>query len=216
MKAPSYDILLNILNDRGLPATVAHQILLMVYHQEHRKALTTNMQYEIVDAAFSRTSNVPIDIGGNESENLETDNDVVYSSYVGCVADPKKATNHFYNCDCCEKHQYNKAVIAIDGLFIVTKPCVFTAFRYTGRVPPEQWYTNAYGDDGVRCHCNCRHTGREAARIWLKQTTGFGQRYMLNPTIAPNPIYRNALGITSNIMGFQQPPHGLDDPDDLE
>ena len=180
--SPPYNALHNILTAGGLPEGIAHKILLMIYHVEHRELLD-DMKWDIADRAFG--NNKPL-----------------------CEEDPKTATNHFYDCDCCEKHQYNKAVITDVGLMICTKPTIFTAFRYSGRVPPEQWYIDLYGDDGETCHCICRHSGRDCARMWLKQEEGHGREYMLNPS--GNPQFTHALGIFGHI---HHPPHDNHGPD---
>ena len=92
--SPPYNALHNILTKGGLPEGIAHNILLMVYHAEHRELLD-DMKWDIADRAFCNSTL--------------------------CEEDPKTATNHFYDCNCCEKHQYNKAVITDVGLMICTK-----------------------------------------------------------------------------------------------
>lgn len=67
------------------------------------------------------------------------------------------AVNWYYHCNCCIRHQIQKAYFDHTNchygeLSIVTKP---QAFIYTPR-------------QNCHCDCDCRHCGRLLSRIWLE------------------------------------------------
>jgi hypothetical protein len=163
---PSIRTVTKLLIQKSLPDTIIYQIIRLFYHEEHQQRLIRCFE-GIMEKAF---------------RNLRV-----------CHADLESAVLWYYQCNCCERHSYNKAVIRDDDLIIVTKPCVFKAWRYDTEGP--------YRD----CDCNCRNMGRSLARAFLKKK---------NPVKPFGYMMRNANGTHRPLsLGIRNSDHGPD-PDD--
>ena len=148
---PSIAELQLILKQKHLPADISHDILCMVFQMEHRdKVQRSHLLKDVVATAHLN--------------NLLGDSDL------------ETTINHYYNCDCCIRHQIRKPCITPEGLSIMTKPCVFKQSVYDD--------VDEYGE--AYCQCKCRHLARWHTRSWLKKNTDWGpitnwsrQRYSL-------------------------------------
>ncbi len=176
MNYHSISTVTKFLTRHNLPEEVVYKIIRLFYHEEHQWQLKRCFE-GIIDKAFS--------------------------SRRVCHADLESATMWFYQCNCCERHSYNKAVIRDDDLMIVTKPCVFKGWRYD--------------TDQHQCRCRCRNTGRMLAREFLRKKNP-ARPYLMMPPV--NGTHRPpSLGIRA-MLDQQQPPqqhdNGGPDPDDPE
>ncbi len=175
---PSIRTVTKLLIQKSLPDTIIYQIIRLFYHEEHQRQLERCFE-DIIDKAFSNRG--------------------------VCHADLESAVMWFYQCNCCERHCYNKAVIRGDDLMIVTKPCVFKGWRYD--------------TDQHQCRCICRTTGRSLAREFLKRKNPTKPYLMMPPA---NGTHRPvSLGIRSMLDQQQPPPIVIQDndgpdPDDPE
>ena len=129
MNAP-LNFVIDILYKKGIDEGLIYYIIQLVYHEEHQYNL-----YECFEGILSKAF---------RKENV-------------CLADIETAVRWYYTCNCCERHSYNKALINDNDLIIVTKPCVFKAWRYDTGDKPYEW-----------CQCDCRQRGRALARHFLK------------------------------------------------
>ena len=128
-----------VLQQKNVPSDVASNILLDVFHMEHRdKVQRSQLLKSVVDTAHRK--------------NLLGDSDL------------ETTVNHYYNCDCCIRHQIRKPCITPDGLTIITKPCVFKQSEYDD--------VDQYGE--AYCQCKCRHLARWHTRKWLEKNTDWG------------------------------------------
>ena len=149
-----------ILTQKSLPESIIYQIVRLFYHEEHQLRLQQSFE-GIIDKAFS------------------------YQSV--CHADLETAMMWYYQCNCCERHSYNKAVVRDDDLMIVTKPSVFKAWRYDTE------------GDYHQCRCSCRSIGRILAREFLKRKNP-AKPYLMMPPV--NETHRPmSLGIRSGDYG---------------
>jgi len=137
---PSIRTVTKLLIQKSLPESIIYQIIRLFYHEEHQWRLERCFE-GIIDKAFSR-------------EGVRR-------------ADLESAAMWYYQCNCCERHSYNKAVIRDDDLIICTKPSVFKGWRYD--------------TDQHQCRCGCRHIGRRLAREFLKRKNPDWQRAMMAP-----------------------------------
>ena len=82
-----------------------------------------------------------------------------------CFHDDYKTSNILFSCNCCKRHQRNKAIIKNDKLSIITKNNYF--------IPNFKW-DGCYriNDDPEDCDCSCRQQGRMIARNWLQKKYG--------------------------------------------
>ena len=145
-----------ILTQKGLPQPIIYQIIRLFYHEEHQWQLERCFE-GIIDKAFS--------------------------SQDVCHADLESAIMWYYQCNCCERHSYNKAVVRDDDLIIVTKPCVFKGWRYD--------------TDQHHCRCCCRSKGRMLAREFLRRKNP-DRPYLMMPPV--NGTHRPvSLGIRSTL-----------------
>ena len=166
-----------ILTQKSLPESIIYQIVRLFYHEEHQWRLERCFE-GIINRAFR--------------------------SWGLCLADIENAVMWYYQCNCCERHSYNKAVIRDDALMIVTKPSVYKAWRYDTDGPYHQ------------CNCSCRTTGRRLAREFLRRKNP-ARPYLMMPPV--NGTHRPAsLGIRSTleVQQEQYQQHGGPDPDDPE
>ena len=157
MNAP-LNLVSDILYKKGLNESLVYNIIHLVYHEEHQFYLSLCFD-SIITNAFTRMT----------------------IKNTLCSADIETAVKWFYDCNCCERHSFNKAVIDKEDLLIVTKPCVFTVWRYNTDI------------DYYACECNCRHLGRRLAREFLKKNDGNHMVRIANGTNRPF-----SLGIRSN------------------
>jgi len=165
------------LTRHNLPEEVVYKIIRLFYHEEHQCQLERCFE-GIIDTAFS--------------------------SWGVCHADLEKAVMWFYQCNCCERHSYNKAVIRDNELMIVTKPCVFKGWRYDTE--------GLYND----CMCDCRQKGRMLARDFLKRKNTVNP-YGVMMQNANGTQRRSSLGIRSTLEVQQHHNNLLNggpDPDD--
>jgi len=175
MNYHSISTVTKFLTQNNLPESIVYKIIRLFYHEEHQCQLERCFE-GIIDTAFN-------------SEGL-------------CQADTESAVMWYYQCNCCERHSYNKAVIRDDDLMIVTKPSVFKAWRYDNDGPYHQ------------CQCVCRHTGRMLARDFLKRKNPAKPYLMMQPV---NQTHRPmSLGIREADYGVDQNDNGGPDPDDPE
>jgi len=167
---PSTKTITKLLIQKGLPEAIIYKIIRLFYREEHQWRLKRCFE-DIINKAF-RSQGV-------------------------CLADIESAVMWYYQCNCCERHSYNKAVIRDDDLMIVTKPCVFKGWRYD--------------TDQHQCRCNCRNKGRMLARDFLERKNP-AKPYLMMPPV--NGTHRPvSLGIRGalEIQHFQQ--HGIHDND---
>ena len=175
MNYHSISTVTKFLTQHNLPESIVYKIIRLFYHEEHQFQLTRCFE-GIINKAFW--------------------------SWDLCLADIESATMWFYQCNCCERHSYNKAVIRDDDLMIVTKPSVFKAWRYDTDGPYHQ------------CNCSCRQTGRRLAREFLKRKNPANPYLMMQPV---NQTHRPAsLGIREGNYGVDVNDNGGPDPDDPE
>ena len=128
-----------ILKQKHIPTDISHDILCMVFQMEHRdKVQRSHLLKDVVATAHRK--------GLLGDSDLET------------------TINHYYNCDCCIRHQIRKPCITPEGLSIMTKPCVFKQSVYDD--------VDEYGEP--YCKCTCRHLARWHTRSWLKKNTDWG------------------------------------------
>ena len=120
--------LYTILRKKLIPDPIIFKILKLYFHGEHVIKLSACFK-PLLFKAFSRG--------------------------MYCVANFESAVKCFFECNCCKRHQFNKALITNNDLNIITKSCVF-----------KDW---VYDKNQVNCNCHCRHNGREFAREWLKE-----------------------------------------------
>ena len=165
-----------ILTQKSLPESIIYQIVRLFYHEEHQWRLERCFE-GIIDMAFSR-------------EGVRR-------------ADLESAVMWYYQCNCCERHSYNKAVIRDDDLMIVTKPCVFKGWRYD--------------TDQHQCRCECRHIGRRLAREFLKRKNPDRPYLMMAPVNGTNQPRSLGIRATLEVQQNQlQHDNGGPDPDDPE
>ncbi len=128
-----------ILKQKHLPADISHDILCMVFQMEHRDKV---QRLYLHDSVIERA----------HAKNL-----LGYS-------DLETSVNYYLGCNCCQRHQTNKACITPEGLIIITRACVFKPTRYDDI------------DDEIdeRCKCDCRHRGRRNARKWMEKKKQLG------------------------------------------
>lgn len=158
---PSIKTVTKLLIQKNLPESIIYQIIRLFYHEEHQWRLARCFE-GIIHKAFSKRS--------------------------VCHADLESAVMWYYQCNCCERHSYNKAVIRDDDLMIVTKPCVFKGWRYD--------------TDQHQCRCSCRTTGRTLAREFLRRKNP-ARPYLMMPPV--NGTHRPvSLGIRSTLEVQQQ------------
>ena len=170
---PSPKTITKLLIQKGLPESIIYQIIRLFYHEEHQWRLKRCFE-DIMNKAFSHEG--------------------------VCRADIESAVMWYYQCNCCERHSYNKAIIHDDDLMIVTKPCVFKGWRYD--------------TDQHQCRCVCRHTGRMLAREFLERKNP-AKPYLMMPPV--NGTHRPiSLGIRGTLEIGQHEIHdnGGPDPDD--
>ena len=173
--SPSIRTVTKLLIQKSLPESIIYQIVRLFYHEEHQWRLERCFE-GIINRAFR--------------------------SWDLCLADIESAVMWYYQCNCCERHSYNKAVIRDDDLMIVTKPSVFKAWRYDTDGPYHQ------------CNCSCRQTGRRLAREFLKRKNPANPYLMMQPV---NQTHRPAsLGIRHGDYGVNENDNGGPDPDDPE
>ena len=153
---PSIKTVTKLLIQKSLPESIIYQIIRLIYHEEHQWRLERCFE-GIIDMAFSR-------------EGVRR-------------ADLESAVMWYYQCNCCERHSYNKAVIRDDDLMIVTKPCVFKGWRYD--------------TDQHQCRCECRHIGRRLAREFLKRKNPHRPYLMMAPVNGTNQP--RSLGIRATL-----------------
>ena len=146
-----------ILTQKSLPQPIIYQIIRLFYHEEHQFRLKRCFE-GVIDKAFKSIPGL-------------------------CYADLETAIMWYYQCNCCERHSYNKAVIRDDDLMIVTKPCVFKGWRYD--------------TDQHQCRCGCRHIGRRLAREFLKRKNPERPYLMMAPVNGTNEP--RSLGIRSTL-----------------
>lgn len=159
--APSIKTVSKILSQKNLPESIVYKIIRLFYHDEHKCLLQQSFE-GIIDKAFKWVPGV-------------------------CHADLETAIMWFYQCNCCERHSYNKAVVRDNDLMIVTKPSVFKAWRYDTEGHYHQ------------CECLCRHIGRSLAREFLRRQNPDWERAMMLPV---NETHRPwSLGIRSGDYG---------------
>ena len=173
MNYHSISTVTKFLTQRNLPESIVYKIIRLFYHEEHQFQLTRCFE-GIIDKAFSKRS--------------------------VCHADLESATMWYYQCNCCERHSYNKAVIRDDDLMIVTKPCVFKGWRYD--------------TDQHHCRCRCRQTGRMLAREFLRRKNPYWQRAMMPPVNGTHRPVSLGIRSTLEIQHEQYQQHGPPDPDD--
>lgn len=175
--APSIKTVSKILSQKNLPESIVYKIIRLFYHDEHQRKFQQSFE-GIIDKAFKSVSGL-------------------------CHADLETAVMWFYQCNCCERHSYNKAVIRDDDLMIVTKPSVFKAWRYDTEGHYHQ------------CDCHCRQKGRMLAREFLKKKNPTKPYLMMQPV---NETHRPAsLGIREADYGLaDENNNGGPDPDDPE
>ena len=164
-----------ILTQKSLPQPIIYQIIRLFYHEEHQWRLERCFE-GIIDMAFSR-------------EGVRR-------------ADLESAVMWYYQCNCCERHSYNKAVIRDDDLMIVTKPCVFKGWRYD--------------TDHHQCRCECRHIGRRLAREFLKRKNPDRPYLMMAPVNGTNQPRSLGIRSTLEVQQEQYQQNGGPDPDDPE
>ena len=173
MNYHSISTVTKFLTQNNLPESIVYKIIRLFYHEEHQCQLERCFE-GIIDTAFN-------------SEGL-------------CQADTESAVMWYYQCNCCERHSYNKAVIHDDELMIVTKPCVFKGWRYDS--------------DQHQCRCSCRNKGRMLARDFLERKNP-AKPYLMMPPV--NGTHRPiSLGIRGALEIGQHEIHdnGGPDPDD--
>ena len=128
-----------ILKQKHIPTDISHDILCMVFQMEHRdKVHRLYLHDSVIEKAHAK-------------------------AYLG-MSDLETSVNYYLGCNCCQRHQLNKAYITSGGLVIITRACVFKPTRYDDI------------DDEIdqRCTCNCRHMGRQYARKWMEKKGGWG------------------------------------------
>lgn len=174
--ASSIKTVSKILSQKNLPESIVYKIIRLFYHGEHQRKLQQSFE-GIIDKAFKSVSGL-------------------------CHADLETAIMWYYQCNCCERHSYNKAVVRDDDLMIVTKPSVFKAWRYDIEGHYHQ------------CECHCRHKGRMLARKFLER------KNPTNPYLMTQPVNEThqamTLGIRSADYGLDDHDNGGPDPDDPE
>ena len=80
-----------------------------------------------------------------------------------------RLNNLYFECNCCARHQHNKAFIEDDNLRIITKNNTFDPnYKWEGS------YKSNYLPDYCGCPCICRKLSRIMARHWL--TKKYGQK----------------------------------------
>jgi len=128
-----------ILKQKHIPADISHEILCMVFQMEHRDKVHRLYLY---DSVIERA----------HAKNL-----------LG-ISDLETSVNYYLGCNCCQRHQINKACIMPEGLIIITRSCVFKPTRYDDI------------DDEINnyCTCDCRHIGRRNARKWMENKGDWG------------------------------------------
>ena len=73
----------------------------------------------------------------------------------------------YFDCNCCARHQHNKAFIENDNLQIITKNNTFDPnYKWEGS------YKSNYNPDYCGCPCICRKLSRNMARDWLTKKYG--------------------------------------------
>ena len=160
MNYHSISTVTKFLTQHNLPQSIVYKIIRLFYHEEHQSRLQQSFE-GIIEKAFSCQG--------------------------VCFADLETAIMWFYQCNCCERHSYNKAVVRDNDLMIVTKPSVFKAWRYDTEGHYHQ------------CECSCRSTGRMLAREFLRRQKPDWQRAMMLPV---NETHRPmSLGIRSGDYG---------------
>ena len=173
MNYHSISTVTKFLTQHNLPESIIYKIIRLFYHEEHQWRLKRCFE-DIIDKAFSKRS--------------------------VCNADLESAVMWFYQCNCCERHSYNKAVIRDDDLMIVTKPCVFKGWRYD--------------TDQHQCRCGCRHIGRRLAREFLKRKNPDRPYLMMAPVNGTNQPVTLGIRSTLEVQQHEYQQHGAPDPDD--
>ena len=160
MNYHSISTVTKFLTQHNLPESIVYKIIRFFYHDEHQSRLKRCFE-DIINRAFR--------------------------SWDLCLADIESAVMWFYQCNCCERHSYNKAVIRDDDLMIVTKPSVFKAWRYDTDGPYYQ------------CNCTCRQTGRRLAREFLERKNPANPYLMMEPVNQTHQPF--SLGIRQGDYG---------------
>lgn len=132
--------------EQGLPECLSYKILLYVFGLEHKetmqrlKILYFIKMYYCCKKFHSRM------------ENGEFDHDLKYIS------------DNYFECNCCNRHQYRKVKIAYND---DNKEClhIINTIRpycsIVSLIHPDE--------DTIRCECNCRHRTRWIARRWVSK-----------------------------------------------
>ena len=131
-----------ILKQKHIPAEIAHDILCLVFQMEHRDKVQRLYLHDLV-------------VDEVHAKNLLGDSDL------------ETSIHYYLGCNCCQRHQINKACITPDGLIIITRACVFKQTRYY----------DIDDEIGLPCSCDCRHTGRQIARKWIENEGDWGPRH---------------------------------------
>lgn len=98
-------ILDSLFTQKRIPSDVANNIMIMIYHMEHRDQVKqTRLHQQVLKSVFDKNL-----LGHSD---LET------------------TINHYFDCNCCQHHQNSKACIKDGELVIMTKPCVFKPWVY--------------------------------------------------------------------------------------
>ncbi len=182
---------LNLKNtlEKVFPPEVAHHILIYYFSLLHREKTTFINLFEKLTFSIFHYDWFPIPsddqlIGGR------------LGGYSMCLFDPVVACEYYNRCNCCPRHQRNKAAIhninGVDQPIIYTKHVIFDPnFRYDGRVDLDlknkmggsrgaknsHWTilpseTLEIQEQNNMCFCNCRHKSRICVRHLLKKRHG--------------------------------------------
>tara|TARA_B100002019_G_C21056427_1_gene491856 strand:- start:210 stop:749 length:540 start_codon:yes stop_codon:yes gene_type:complete len=138
----------------SLPSDLNIRILKEAFMAEHREKYKKVHKQLIKHIYYYMAKPPPID---------EKWNNYFEKLSVCFYDDDIKTSNILFSCNCCKRHQRNKAIIKNDELSIITKNNYFISnFNWDG----------CYVYQGDGCDCACRNEGRLIARRWLKKKYG--------------------------------------------
>lgn len=132
--------------ERGLPECISHKILLYVFGLEHKETMQRfKILYFIKMYYHCKKFH-------SRMENGEFDHDLKY------------ICDNYFECNCCNRHQFRKVKIAYND---DNKECL----HIINTIGPYRSIVSLIhpDEDTIRCECNCRHRTRWIARRWVSK-----------------------------------------------